>query len=172
MFARFTSTHSLAAALAGALITVACGATQAGATDASLIQARSRAANGSSTFTARCASCHGDRGEGKAYAPSIIGAGALPMYPRDASTSPSTTDPQQLQLQSQTRPPGAPTRAPLRTAPDLHDYLSRHHPDQGTRALTAAELWGVVTFMLVAHGAAVPDAGVTPENAASVAISQ
>lgn len=171
MSVRFASTHALATALASALITIACGATQTGASDASLIQARSRAAAGSSTFAARCASCHGERGEGKAYAPSIIGAGALPMYPRDVSSGPSTTDPQQLQLQSQTRPPGAPTRAPFRTAKDLHEYLSSHHPDQGTRSLTPSELWGVVSFVLIAHGSTVPDSGVSPENAASVTIS-
>jgi mono/diheme cytochrome c family protein len=168
---RLMSTYSLAAALLGALITIACGATQTGASDANLIQARSRSAPGSSNFTARCASCHGERGEGKAYAPSIIGAGSLPMYPRDASTSPTTTDPVQLQMQAQTRPPGAPSRGPLRTAKDLHDYLSQHHPDEGTRSLTPADLWGVVTFMLVAHGSQVPEAGITPDNAASVAIT-
>lgn len=171
MSVRLMSTRSLTGALSSALITIACAATPTGASDASLIQARDRSAAGSSTFTARCASCHGDRGQGKAYAPSIIGAGALPMYPRDESTSPSTTDPQQLQLQSQTRPPGAPSRGPLRSAKDLHDYLSQHRPDDATRALTPAELWGVVTFMLIAHGSRVPESGVTPENAASVAIS-
>ncbi len=168
---RLTSTNSLTSALLGAIITVACGATQTGASDASLIQARSRAASGSSTYAARCASCHGERGEGKAYAPSIIGAGALPMYPRDASTSPTTTDPVQLQMQAQTRPPGAPSRGPLRNAKDLHDYLSQHHPDEGTRALTPADAWGVVTFMLVAHGSQVPEAGVSADNASRVEIS-
>lgn len=170
MSARFSSGASIVGALFGAFL-AACAASQAGASDASLIQARSRAATGSSTFTARCASCHGDRGEGKAYAPAIIGIGALPIYPRDASSGPSTTDPQQLQLQSQTRPPGAPSRAPLRNAKDLYDYLGQHHPDEGTRSLTPADLWGVVSFVLIAHGSQVPEAGVTPENAATVAIS-
>jgi hypothetical protein len=148
----------------------ACNVTQPGATDAGLAKARDQASQGASSYATRCAHCHGERGEGKAYTPAIIGAGALPVYPRDASTSPTTTDPVQLQMQSQTRPPGAPSRSALHNAQDLFDYLSRHTPEQNLRSLTPPELWTIVTFMLIAHGSQVPPGGVTPENASRISI--
>jgi hypothetical protein len=121
-------------------------------------------------FAGRCASCHGERGEGKAYAPSTMGAGALPVYPRDNSASPTTTDPQQLQMQAQSRPPGAPSRGPFRTAQDLFDYLNRHKLDASSGPLNPPDLWALVTFMLIAHGTQVPAGGVTPENASQISI--
>ena len=166
MLVRLTSTL-----FSGALLVLAaCNATQQGASDAGLAKAREQAAQGSSTYATRCASCHGERGEGKAYTPAIIGAGALPVYPRDASTSPTTTDPVQLQMQSQTRPPGAPSRGAFHNAQDLFDYLSKHTPDQSLRSLTPPELWTIVTFMLIAHGSQVPAGGVTAENASRIPI--
>jgi mono/diheme cytochrome c family protein len=167
---RLTSSLSCGSLLVLALSAVACSAARPGASDTTLTQARDRAAQGSSVFSARCGSCHGDRGEGKAYAPPTMGAGALPLYPRDTSMSPTTTDPQQLQLQAQTRPPGAPSRSPFKTAQDLFDYLSRHTPDDSLRSLTHADLWAVVTFMLIAHGSQVPEGGVTAANASSISI--
>lgn len=147
---------------------VGCGASQAGATDASLAKANGEAGPGASTFAARCASCHGDRGQGRAYAPPVMGPGALPVYPRDAGGAPITTDPVQLQLQSQTRPPGSPSRNPFRNARDLQTYLTTHRPDEGTRSLPPNDLWPLVTFMLLANGNQVPAGGVSPDNADSV----
>lgn len=170
MPSRLTSTFVLGGALFALASFAACNVTQPGASDASLAKARDQAAQGSQTYAEKCAHCHGERGEGKAYSPAIIGAGALPVYPRDASTSPTTTDPVQLQMQSQTRPPGAPSRGAFHNAQDLFDYLSQHMPEQSLHSLTPPELWGVVTFMLVAHGSQVPAGGVTPENAARSAI--
>jgi mono/diheme cytochrome c family protein len=168
---RPTWSLSFGSALLLAGTAAACSAARLGASDATLVQARDRAQQGSSVFAARCAGCHGERGEGKAYAPPTMGPSALPIYPRDNSAmSPTTTDPQQLQLQAQTRPPGAASRKPLKTAQDLYDYLSRHTPNDSLRSLTPADLWAVVTFMLIAHGSQVPAAGVTAENAATILI--
>lgn len=166
MYVRLTSTLLTSALLALA----ACNVAQQGATDAGLAKARDQASQGSAAYAQRCAHCHGERGEGKAYSPSIIGAGALPVYPRDASSSPTTTDPVQLQMQSQTRPPGSPSRAAFHTAQDLYDYLSRHQPEQSLREVTPPELWTIVTFMLIAHGSQTPAGGVTPENASRTSI--
>lgn len=160
------SSWSLAALLGAA----ACGPSQLGASDASLASAKTQAAPGASTFNSKCASCHGERGEGRAYAPSIIGPGALPLYPRDNGGAPMTTDPVQLQLQSQTRPPGAPSRTPFRNARDLFEYLKQHQPTADLKSLNQADLWPLVTFMLIAHGSQVPPGGVTAENADRVEI--
>ena len=125
---------------------------------------------GASLFAGRCATCHGERGEGKAYAPATMGGGALPVYPRDNSSSPTTTDPVQLQMQAQSRPPGAPSRNAFHTAQDLFDYLSKHKPDQSLQTLTPPDVWALVTFVLIAHGSQVPAGGVTPENASHISI--
>ena len=151
-----------------ALAATACNATPTGASDASLAKAHDQAATGTSLFAARCASCHGERGEGKAYAPATMGVGALPVYPRDNSSSPTTTDPVQLQMQAQSRPPGAPSRGTFHNAQDLFDYLSHHKAD--ANPLTPADLWALVTFVLIAHGSQVPAGGVTPENASHISI--
>lgn len=169
MPSRLMSLLTLSAA-ALALAASACNVTPAGASDASLARAKSQAANGATVFAGRCASCHGERGEGKAYAPATMGGGALPVYPRDNSSAPTTTDPVQLQMQAQSRPPGAPSRSTFRTAQDLYDYLSTHKPDANAGPLPPPELWGLVTFMLIAHGSQVPSGGVTPENASHISI--
>jgi cytochrome c len=137
---------------------------QAGASDANLASAKARAAPGASTFASRCASCHGERGEGKGYSPAILGPTDLPVYPRDNATAPLTTDPVQLQLQSQQRPPGVPSRSPFRNARDLFNYLTQHRPSE-LKELSQTDLWPLVTFMLLAHGSQVPPGGVTAENA-------
>jgi hypothetical protein len=163
--------HLTSTLLGGALFALAaCNVTQPGASDAGLAKARDQAAQGASSYATRCAHCHGDRGEGKAYSPSIIGAGALPVYPRDASSSPTTTDPVQLQMQSQTRPPGSPSRSAFHNAQDLFDYLSKHTPEPSLRELTPPEVWSIVSFMLLAHGSQVPAGGVTAENASRTSI--
>lgn len=167
---RLTSTPVLGGALLLAAAAFACSVTPAGATDASLAKARDRAAQGASSYAQLCAHCHGERGEGKAYAPSIMGSGALPVYPRDAASSPTTTDPQQLQMQSQTRPPGVASRGPFRNAQDLFDYLKSHTPEERLRSLTPPELWALVTFVVTAHGGQVPDGGINAENASRVAL--
>lgn len=159
--------------LGGALLAVlasACNATPAGASDATLAKAKDQASTGASLFAGRCATCHGERGEGKAYAPATMGGGALPVYPRDNSSAPTTTDPVQLQMQAQSRPPGAPSRGTFHTAQDLFDYLSKHKPDQSLQTLSPPDVWALVTFVLIAHGSQVPAGGVTPENASHISI--
>ena len=170
MPSRFMSLLTLGAAALALAAATACNATPAGASDATFAKAKDQAANGASLFAGRCASCHGERGEGKAYSPATMGAGALPVYPRDNSSSPTTTDPVQLQMQAQSRPPGAPSRNPLRTAQDLFDYLSKHKPDASVGSLTPPDVWALVTFVLIAHGSQVPPGGVTAENASRISI--
>jgi mono/diheme cytochrome c family protein len=162
--------YRLGSWLFGLLALAACSGARPGATDATFAKASADAAPGGATFSAQCARCHGERGQGQAYSPTIMGAGALPVYPRDTSGAPMTTDPVQLQLQSQTRPPGAPSRNPFRNARDLYDYLLQHKPNDSLRALPPADLWPLITFMLIAHGSQVPAGGVTSDNADQVGI--
>jgi len=169
-----TRTRRALAALAVPALAAACGATQLGATDANLATARAGSTRGADLYAAHCAGCHGERGEGTGRAPSVIGVGALPVYPSDHSRAANSafSDPQSQEEESRARPAGAPSREPFRTAADLERYLAAEMPlpKEKVGTLTKDEYWSVVTFMLLAHGVAVPEGGVTPANAASVPI--
>jgi len=150
---------------------IGCATAQTGATADDLTRARGQAAQGATTFTNECAKCHGQRGEGLASAPAILGPGALPEYPRNTgSGDPALYDPQLIQIQAQTRPAGAPTRDPFRNAQDLYNFTARHVPKERAAELKEADYWAVVGFMLAAQGAPLPAAGIGPANAASIPV--
>lgn len=159
-------------AVVSACFASACNSPPLGASDPNLAMAKDKNKTGADLFAQRCAGCHGERGQGK-NGPSLMGAGALPEYPRDKSDSTQAfTDPQEIENQVQTRPPGTPSREPFRNAGDLFNYVSKNMPlpsDQ-VGSLSSDEYWAVVSFILTAHGAAVPEGGVTPQNAASIPI--
>jgi cytochrome c len=161
-----------AIAISTVLGCLGCAATQIGATPDDLARARSQAQQGAMTYGAECASCHGQRGEGLASAPAIMGPGALPEYPRNTGGAgdPTITDPQLIQLQAQTRPQGAAWRDPFRNAQDLYTFTTTHLPKSRATALTPADYWAVVSFLLAAQGAPLPPAGLEPTNAATVMI--
>ncbi|HXN33496.1 MAG TPA: c-type cytochrome [Polyangiaceae bacterium] len=154
-----------------AVASTGCAATKVGATDADFAKARAQASEGGNVFSQECAHCHGERGEGLAGASPILGPGALPEFPRDNS-GPSATiqDPQQIQIQIQTRPAGAPWRDPFRDAQDLNDFTRSHMPKSRAEALKPDEYWAVVTFMVAAQGGQVPPGGINPSNARATAI--
>ena len=152
-------------------LATACAATQYGATDANMANAKNAAPKGAALFAQRCAPCHGERGEG-ASAPRIMGLAALPEYPRarNPNTDPALSDPESVSLHSLSRPEGAPRRNPFRTAQDVYDFISTKMPQPAEAAgsLTADEYWSILNFLLLAHGTALPAEGVTPANASSI----
>lgn len=156
-----------AAAIAGA-----CASTQYGATDANLARARQSSPTGATLFQQKCAGCHGERGESTTGAPRILGEGALPELPRarNINADPSAGDRESLRLEARSRPAGAPWRDPFRTARDLHKFVSESMPpsDKKRKELSAEDYWAIVNFMLLAHGVAVPEDGVTEKNANEV----
>jgi cytochrome c len=156
------------------LLATGCAATPPGASDASLAQAQSRAASGAGLYQSACADCHGPRGEGLAGAPPIIGATALPRYPRDQSGIQLYQDPEQIQRQAQLRVPGAASRQELVSARDLQQYLKLHVSELNQPAMITSlkepDLWAIVEFILIAQGSDVPAAGISPDNAGSVLI--
>lgn len=162
-------------AIALASVLAACSAAPIGASGPNLANAQQKAGPGGELYQKECAACHGKKGEGLTNAPGVIGAGALPTYPRDQSlsTNPALSNNQQQQAQDSSRPPGAPSRDAFHTAQDLYDYISTKMPLPKSRAgtLKPEEYWAITTFMLLAHGSAVPEGGLTPENAASVQIA-
>ena len=149
-----------------------CATTQTGATAEDLTRARGQAAQGATVFANECASCHGQRGEGLASAPAIMGPGALPEYPRNTGGAgdPTITDPQLIQIQAQTRPAGAPWRDPFRNARDLYSFTTTHLPKARAAAVSDGDYWAVVGYMLAAQGASLPSGGIGPANGASIPI--
>lgn len=167
-FCPMTAVASVLASLA------ACSVTPLGATEGNLAQAHQQGAPGAAVYRRECASCHGERGEGLASNPAVMGSGALPMYERDPSTStnPALQDPAERQRQ-QNLPPGADVRGAFRTAQDLHDYVSREMPLPRSKAgtLKPDDYWAVVNFLLLGHGVNVPSGGVNASNASGVPIN-
>jgi len=153
----------------------ACSATPLGASEPNLANAQKKAAPGGELYDRECSTCHGKRGEGMTAAPAVIGSGALAEYPRDKSlsTSPAMSNNAQQQAGDSTRPPGAPSRDPFRTAQDLFTYVSTQMPLPKSRAgsLKPDEYWAITSFILLAHGSSVPEGGVNAGNAASVQIA-
>ena len=154
------------------LVGLGCAATQLGATPAELVQARGQAGQGADIFASACAKCHGQRGEGIAGAPDILGRDALPEYPRASAGSAGSAlyDPQLLQIEAQARPAGAAWRDPFQNAQDIFDFTSTHMPKGHVGELKPAETWAVVSFLLAAQGAKLPAGGITPANARSIQI--
>jgi mono/diheme cytochrome c family protein len=171
MFGFARKGFSQTAALLVALVS-SCGATQFGATDVNLARARTVTTRGADLFAKECADCHGDRGEGLAQAPAVLGPGGLPVYPRDSAGAGSLAinDPEQLRIRQQTRPAGAPWRDPFRTAQDLFGFLKTHPAKKRAEGVAPDDYWALVTFMLAAHGSAVPAGGINADNASSVTI--
>ena len=158
--------------IAIAAVEVACASAPRGASDANLAKARSGAPDGAASFARNCAQCHGERGESAGRAPRIMGEGALPELPQEANANadPAAGDPELLRLRAQTRPAGAPSRDPFRTADDVYGFVSKNMPLPVAKAgsLSAEEYWAIINFMLLGHGVQVPPGGVTAANASSV----
>jgi mono/diheme cytochrome c family protein len=156
--------------LAG-LVAIGCATTPLGAAPADLARGRDQFAQGATVFANECAGCHGPRGEGLASAPAILGAGALPEFPRTSGVGdPTITDPQLIQIAAQSRPAGAAWRDPFRNALDLFTFTTTHLPKSRARELKQADYWSVTSFVLAVQGASLPPGGVDPAGAASIPI--
>ncbi len=161
------SRSSAVLALGGVIL--ACTATPYGATDANLSRAKERAALGGQLFARECAGCHGERGEGLANNPAIMGAGALARYPAQTASS---TPQKQMKEQAEAKPGVKGDREAFDTAQDVYDYVSYHMPrvSQSKQPLKDEEYWAIVSYMLLAHGSDVPEGGANPSNAKSIVV--
>ncbi|MGD0674515.1 MAG: c-type cytochrome [Polyangiaceae bacterium] len=153
-------------------VATACGVAAMGASDAQLARGRAATSFGAQLFAGECARCHGRHGEGFADGPAILGPRALPEYAREAPASgiPGVYDPQELQIEAQTRRTRPPMRDPFRSAQDLLVFLSTHLPKKRIAKMKEDGLLSVVAFMLAVQGADLPAAGLTLDDASSVAI--
>lgn len=159
------------AAAAGACL-AACHVTRTGASEQDLARAHDQTARGAALYSDACARCHGRRGEGRAGAPAILGASALPEFSHADSVGSgfSVQDPQDLEIRQQTHPRGPAVRGPFRRAQDLFDFLGGHYPEERVRSWGPEDSWAVVTFLLAAHGCSMPQGGIDAGNAAAVSV--
>jgi mono/diheme cytochrome c family protein len=149
-----------------------CGAPAAGATNAALSQGRDESDYGARLFASDCVKCHGRYGEGFADAPPVLGPRALPEFPRESAPSgtPGVYDAAEMEITAHTHRVGSELRTPFRTAADLEAYVAAHLPKKRTKDLGPGGIWALVTFVMAVQGAAIPEDGITPENAESVLI--
>lgn len=55
---------------------------------------------------------------------------------------------------------------------ELHEYLEAHMPKVGKSELSAPDYWAVLSFIVVANGARLPDDGLNESNAGSVTLHE
>jgi mono/diheme cytochrome c family protein len=106
-------------------------------------------ARGAQLFTANCAKCHGDAGQGSDDAPPLVGKGALPLDPR----------------------PEQKRSGKFHTAMDVALFASKQMPPKaGDRAkLKPDDYWAILAFALNANGVALKQpAG--PDNASTIVL--
>jgi S-disulfanyl-L-cysteine oxidoreductase SoxD len=87
---------------------------------------------GQKLYGEKCASCHGDSGEGK-KAPAVVGIakGALPLDP------PATAKARKNQF---------------KTVADIADFVTKTMPPDSPGSLSADEYWAILAFDLKANG--------------------
>lgn len=106
-------------------------------------------ARGEALYAQNCARCHGDKGQGTAQAPALVGPGALPLRP----------------------PPEREVRSnEFRTAADIFAFASRYMPADAMGSLPAQTYLDILGFALYANGAALK-APLTAENASEVVVN-
>ncbi len=105
------------------------------------------AEKGAALYGAKCASCHGDAGQG-AKAPAVVGKGALPLDPR----------------------PGSKRSGQFKTALDVFQYVKTAMPGDAPGSLTDEEYRAIIAFDLKANGVDLSGKDVSDETLAAIAL--
>ena len=144
-----TAPLSALIALAGVVLSSACGgASSGGAAAAPAISEQTD--TGEDVFRHRCAQCHGSEGRG-GRAPNVIGPGTLTVKP----------------------PPAAKMRTEtFETAADLLAWTSKKMPPGTAEDLTAAEHTAVVAYMLSASGFKLGDKPLDAQSAKAIRLER
>jgi cytochrome c len=109
----------------------ASGAKSADASEQPAATFQEQAQRGAVVYGKRCASCHGDAGQGGAHAPAVVGAGALPLDP----------------------PSGAKFRkARFVTVADVAEFVTKNMPPNAPGSLSGEDYINVLAFDLKANG--------------------
>ncbi len=179
LFAARAAVVSIVASFAPLMVIAsmsACAAVADGGdlTEADLARGRTEEAPGARGFAGQCARCHGSRGEGLAGIPAILGSRALPEYPRELATAgaPGLRDPEQMEIDSQTQHAGLARRGPFRNGQDLYAFLKMHVRRPRRGGLSDEDYAAIAGFMIAVQGGALPEGGLTVDNAQTIAIPQ
>ena len=116
----------LGATLLGAVAITASTASS----DPKPLTAAAQIEQGKKLYTAKCASCHGDAGQGKKDAPPVVGKDAFPLDPR----------------------PKAKRDVKFHTAADVFAWTSKNMPAKKPGSLTTDEYLAIFAFDLSANG--------------------
>lgn len=149
--------------LAVILFAAACGASQSSDTTpaapepaaepapsepaAPPVSAADAAERGATLYGAKCASCHGDAGQG-AKAPAVVGKDALPLDPRSGSKRPGQ----------------------FKTALDVFNYVKTSMPGDAPGSLTDDEYRAIIAFDLKANGVDLTGKDVSDQTLAAIAL--
>jgi cytochrome c len=85
---------------------------------------------GKTLYTASCASCHGDAGQGTKKGPPVVGKDAFPLEPRK----------------------GAKRDVQFHTAADVFAWASKHMPAKKPGSIKADDMLAIFAFDLSANG--------------------
>ena len=102
------------------------------------------AEQGATLYGAKCASCHGDAGQG-GKAPAVVGKAALPLDPR----------------------PGSKRGGQFKTALDVFQFVKTAMPGDAPGSLTDDEYRAIIAFDLKANGVDLGAEPFTAERAAT-----
>jgi cytochrome c len=144
-FVLSVATFAVGAALA------ACGggapAAKAPSAGAAPKSATEQVAIGAKSYGDNCSSCHGDKGEGDADSPVLVGSSALPEAPPKDSKLRSTK---------------------FVTAQDVFEFSKAQMPKGGIGSVSDDEIWAITAWTLKENGVQWGDALLGPANAKEI----
>lgn len=114
----------------GAAFAIAIAATAASGDPKPALTVATQIEQGKKLYIAKCASCHGDAGQGKKDAPPVVGKEAFPLDPS----------------------PKAKRNVKFRTAADVFAWTTKNMPAKNPGSLTTDELLAIFAFDLTANG--------------------
>jgi cytochrome c len=105
-------------------------------------------ARGAALYGEKCASCHGDQGQGQGKAPAVVGSSALPLDP----------------------PAGAARKTQFKTAADVIAFVQQAMPPKEPGSLTEQQASDVVAFALKANGVDVTGKTIDMQSASQIVL--
>lgn len=110
----------------------ACGGSSKPAAKPAPLTAAAQIDQGKALYVAKCASCHGDGGQGTDKGPPVVGKEAFPQKPRE----------------------GAKRDVEFHTAADVFAWATKHMPADAPASLSTDEYLAIFAFDLTANGVA------------------
>ena len=108
----------------------ACGGSSKPAAQPAAPSATAQIEHGKQLYGAKCASCHGDAGQGTDKGPPVVGKEAFPLEPRDR----------------------AKRDVRFHTAADVFAWATKHMPADAPGSLSTDEYLAIFAFDLTANG--------------------